>query len=239
MSYLSADDAEVLSENASLKEINLLAQDEKTVKISYNVEEYKAIFDKMSEMILPLEFSETQAEKFLRIYDLLCTEFTIDDNYDKATGNLDDLYYELESKLCLSSNFAIILNNFLLFSGIEARLENGTLKKSREKRFWNQVKIDNNWYNVDIVEDYKKLKGKKGFSRVPKYCLISDKRFLNTHLPLSGNHKYCIYDFDKKVLKIFFRTGKYDNRYFKSIFRVLFSKFKKSKVKLLPEGETK
>ncbi len=239
LSYLSEDDAKDIEKIVKLKEINILSQDEKEILCSYTAEEYISIFEKISEIAEVGKDSLSETEKFLRIYDSLITEFRIDDNYDRATGSLDDINYELESKLCLSDNFAVILNNVLLYSKIEARVEKGTLKKTKARHIWNQVKVDNIWYDTDIVEDYKKIKGKKGLARKPRYCLVSDKKFLETHLPLSKNHKYCIYDFDKKVLKIFFRTGKYDNKYFKSLFRIFFSKFKKNKVKMLPEGESK
>ena len=237
ISFLSEEDVKSIREVVNLKEISLLSQDEKEIVCTYSPEEYISIFEKIIDITKVGENIVLEAERFLRIYDFLISNFKIDDNYDRALGSLEDINYELESMLCLSDNFAVILNNCLLYSGLEARLDNGTLKKEKTKHLWNQVKIDGNWYNIDIAEDYKKMKGKKGLARTPKYCLISDKKFFETHLPLSKDHKYCIYDFDKKVLKIFFRTGRYDNKYIKSLFRIFFSKFKKNKVKMLPEGK--
>lgn len=48
---------------------------------------------------------------------------------------------------------------------------------------WNTVKIDNNWYNIDItigLIEYKKIiKGK-----IPKYFLLSDKKFEKRYIRL-------------------------------------------------------
>ena len=55
---------------------------------------------------------------------------------------------------------------------------------------WNSVKIDNNWYNIDItigLTEYKKIiKGK-----IPKYFLLSDKKFEKRYIrPLEDRNNF-------------------------------------------------
>lgn len=81
---------------------------------------------------------------------------------------------------CVCVGYSEIIRNILACYGIEAKLIAGGA------HCWNQVKLDGDWYNVDLTFDQARiLKGKK-----PKYMLKSDKDF--------KGHSKMLLDFKKK-----------------------------------------
>ena len=85
----------------------------------------------------------------------------------------------------LCSGYSEILRNVLSEVGIDCIYISGKLKDQKGSHAWNQVYLDENWYNVDLTNDRDKivngieckhfLKGDQDFDRYKKYDVISPR----------------------------------------------------------------
>ena len=84
----------------------------------------------------------------------------------------------------------------------------------------------------------KNIKKKKA-----RYCLLKDEDFIQTHTPKSGESNYCGENFNSKLISVFFRTGLFREKLFKSYVELVVEKLKNTfytnkqeKVLALPSG---
>ena len=77
--------------------------------------------------------------------------------------------------------YAEILRNVLALKGIECRYVAGTEKDSNDAHAWNQVKIGEHWFNVDLTWDRDKIKEmtENGIEILPSQILHTDEEFIN------------------------------------------------------------
>lgn len=225
-SQLSKEDAQKLQKRLDINTIEMLSADEKNIEYSYQIEDYIKLGEEIEDYCNQISNELSEIERFLTIYKLLIKNISIDDNFEETTQDLNNLKNELGEKKCLSTDFSKILQNVLACMKIESQIISGNLIKLNKKHTWNQVKIDNIWYNVDIALDCSKIKNKKKINKGFKYCLLGDKNFYETHMPYDGKQNYAENDFDRKVLKVYFKTGILSDKLLKSYFNFLFSKIK-------------
>lgn len=87
----------------------------------------------------------------------------------------------LLQKECVCAGYAEIVRNTLACCGIEAIYVDGQTEKEGESgHAWNQVKLDGQWYNMDLTWARDDLVNGK----IPRHLLMSDKDFA------SGEHRY-------------------------------------------------
>lgn len=67
---------------------------------------------------------------------------------------------------------------------------------------WNQVKIDDQWYNVDLTWDRAYLFA-NNYNYIARFCLLKDKA-LWKHLPISGDYESCDFNYDVSVIEKLF-----------------------------------
>lgn len=241
VSQLSKEDALILQGRLNVKNIDMLAIDNVNIEATYSVEEYVDIKNEIEAYVSQIDDTLSETEKFLKIYKILSDNISIDDNFEEATLEINNLRNALKDKRCLSNDFAKILKNCLSSMNIESNIIHGIINKKSVEQNWNQVKLDGTWYNVDIASDYLLVRAKNILKRNAKYCLLSDKTFYETHTPISGNRKFAENNFDKKIIKVYFKTGNYSDKFFKSYFKNIASKIKLlstiNKRVALPEGK--
>ena len=122
------------------------------------------------------------------------------------------------TKKTVCTGFSYIFKMLLEYIGIESNICIGYFKIGREKEIphaWNQVKIDGNWYNIDIsygIEHYNEyIRIEEG--KIPKYFLLSDdeyyKKYIVSKIGMKNkNTKMKVYNCDNtydrsKLKKIF------------------------------------
>ncbi len=98
--------------------------------------------------------SMTEYEKFLKIYNYICTNSTYDESEDDATSLSYNAYNAWFKNSAKCQGFATLLYRMLLKSGIDNRLVTGSANDINQvDHVWNIVKIGNRYYNVDATWD--------------------------------------------------------------------------------------
>ena len=89
-------------------------------------------------------------------YDLVLEEDSLDYSRKKRAKSS---YFQsgILDKQTIDIGYAEILKNALKCIGIESKIIIGTYADSKDEHVWNQVKILDKWYNVDLGLDSKKI----------------------------------------------------------------------------------
>ena len=250
-SCLTIKEAKTLREDLKIKYINIIDFDgvlqyEKN-RYCYTIENYIKIRAELDKI---LETVNTEAEellKFLQIYKILGENIIYDellqsDLIDYSRKNEiqnSNLENGLLQKKCIDSGFAEILKNALACVNIDSKVIKGKFVGLDKESFWNQVKIEGKWYNVDLGSDSKKMNNAKNKKSKPVYCLISDKAFGKMHLPSVSNTEYCPDSIDRRIIKTFFKRDMDIKKYIEAIIEKIKKIFTYNKHKLLAEGKDK
>ena len=253
VSFLDTEQAELFKETLKIKYVNILDFDgvfhyDKN-KNCYLIDRYIKIRECIDELIERVSAHSLEIEKFLEIYKILAEHIAYDefveDNIENYNSTNETKASNLENGLiekhCVNPGFAEILKNCLACLNIESNIIVGNLLKTDEEISWNQVKIENNWYNVDIALDSKTLINKNMLKKKAPYCLVNDKEFSKTHKRRYGKVNYCVYTVNRKAVNVFFRTGMFSNKvtklYIYNVLNNLKRMFSINKRKALPKGE--
>lgn len=240
VAQLSQSDAKKIEENLNANTIDMLGADGKEVERSYKIQDYIFIRGEIEKYINQIPEEDSEIKKFLKLYELLSEEIFLDNYLDETTLELDNLKNNLLEKKCLSIDFAKILHNCLACMNIESTIVTGTLTKINEDHAWNQVKLCDYWFNVDIALDCRRVRSKGFMKKPPKYCLLGDKNFYETHTPSEGDINYAESDFNRKALKTYFKTGYLTDNLLKTYIDIFINKIKAltriNKQKALPES---
>lgn len=125
--------------------------------------------------------AESELETFKAVYKTLAKHMAYDaealteeKKYD-ARRQLDTRNLEggLLNNLCVCSGYADILRNTLLYKGVEAKFIKG-VRSNGVGHAWNQVKIGERWFNVDLTWDRNTV---VELDDVPIDVLKTDKEF--------------------------------------------------------------
>lgn len=155
----------------------------------YTKQDMKDILLKMEKIKKLIPDDATDLEKFMTIYKALGMKATYDFDGDSTQDSLPQNFSQVKARIeaeritrslkgvlidgkAVCEGFAWSLQKCLDYVGIEARCVAG--RTSRESNHeWNQVKIDEEWYNVDLTKDSINIKNKAPL----EYCLRSDEYF--------------------------------------------------------------
>lgn len=205
-----------------LKEIEFVNGDK------YEINTYIEIRENIDEIINQISKHVSESEQFLEVYRFFGNEFEIVENEK----------FDLKNKTCTSEQVAQILRECLKCMNIESNIISGDYYEEGNAHSWNQVKLQKKWYNVDLASDMKNIKKKKA-----RYCLLKDEDFIQTHTPKSGQSNYCGENFNSKLISVFFKTGLFREKLFKSYIELVMEKLKNTfytnkqeKVLALPSG---
>ena len=142
-------------------------------------------------------------DKVLMVYTYIFNNILCDYEYNKLSKKQKKMGFEslnylerkklrktqtlegIITKKTVCTGYSYIFKVLLNRLGIKSIINIGYYI-DREKEIphrWNTVKIDNNWYNIDItigLTEYKKIIKEK----IPKYFLLSDKKFEKRYIRL-------------------------------------------------------
>jgi len=150
-------------------------------KNKYTIQQIKDSKTKVGNYIEIAELKDTKTEKFVELYINLYNNLSID-YLGSSDGNICDIIYDRTSLEAVAEILKYILDRMNIENKVIAgKLPNGNV------HYWNQVKIDYVWYNVDLGLDI----SRKSDSTEMKYCLKSDVDFYEDHIALSQNIEIC------------------------------------------------
>lgn len=240
--------AKELKEKLKMQNINILDFDgtleyEKN-RFCYPIDTYIAIRKRVDEILENVDTEAEELKQFLDLYRVLGMNLMYDNileddvkeyarTNDAKSSNLENGL--LENK-CVDLGFAEILKNCLAVIGINSKIVRGTYAGIAKEHVWNQVKIMDNWYNVDLALDSKKMSNSNKIKSRPIYCLIGDKEFRKTHTPKSKS-EVCTETLNQKVIVNFFKGEPSIKVFVKSIVEKIKNVFNYNKQKALPVGK--
>ena len=163
---------------------------------AYDIATYRQCRIKIDELTEGINIEDNEYDKFANImkrlahhieyaYELLA----LSENYSTPTWEkrkyirtLRNLEDGLLNNACVCGGYAEIVRNVFPCIGIEARYVDGPSKiEEGIAHAWNQVKIEDKWYNVDLTWDRDRIVQEM----LPIYTLKSDEEF--------GHEEYNIY----------------------------------------------
>lgn len=145
--------------------------------MSHDYESLK-LEDKEKRDIIEQINQELEAKKGLNDFDkkhrgkVLLQKYRMNSEVSKKCRNMQG---GLLNNTCICAGYAEIVRNVFSCCGIDARYVWGynTIDRARCTHAWNQIKLDGQWYNMDLTLDRDRIvKGEK-----PRYLLQSDKDF--------------------------------------------------------------
>ena len=171
--------------------------------------------------------SDNEIQKFLKVYKELALKLDL----DGVSKNATDIK-------CSKLNVANLLARCLQCINIDSNILYGDELENGEPHYWNQVKIDGNWYNVDLAIDIPYIKKKK-----TEYCLVDDEDFYEFHKLKSGEKHYCKDEYNYKFVKTYIRSGVFKEQLLvsyietmKQKLKKIFASNKKGKILSLPDS---
>lgn len=130
---------------------------EKNVLISndfYTVSEYKSIIDKCLFLVKDIDIDDKDINRFIKVYKYVIENINYDnDVVIKSKIENQTLVGGLFNNKCVCEGYCKILQQLLSLVNIESVVVGAGGAKESGGHLWNQVKIDDIWYNVDATYD--------------------------------------------------------------------------------------
>lgn len=153
---------------------------EKQVVLSndiYLVSDYCNIENKIAELVESAGIcaDDDEATRFKKVYDVIVNAIKYaHDTLDSDLLENQTLYGGLFLNQCVCEGFAKTLQQAMAYIGIESIVVGGGSSKEEGGHIWNQVKINNIWYNCDAAVDSINIANGNKIS----CCLVSDEELL-------------------------------------------------------------
>jgi uncharacterized protein YraI len=145
---------------------------------------------KLSDSMKLYDLSEI--ELILKVHDYLINNTKYDTDYNKVSHTP---YGLLTNKTAVCDGYAETFMIFMLLNEIDCQTVTGY---ASEDHAWNQVCVDNKWYNIDITWDDPITKDSKTGKVVDTlrytYFMINDEVLGQTHTSTCGYEKKCTSD---------------------------------------------
>ncbi len=242
VSYISKEEAILFEDKLCIKYINLINPiddlDYKNSKSLYKIKDYIILREEIEKYVNRVQNIENEVEKFLKLYSILAEEIKLDNSIEEATSDISNIENALKEKKCMNNGYAEILQNCLACLNIESKIVKGKSQSIKDSYFWNKVKLNNKWYNVDLLLDRKCISNKSILKRKAKYCLLSDEIFYLTHKAESTSKPYSQESYDKKIINVYVKTGRFNDKLFTSYLKNITDKIiqmcKYNNIKALP-----
>lgn len=236
IAYFNIGDAKKFQDRLGVEFVSVL-ESPNPVKLTdcvqcYAIDDYIQMREEFEK--IQSEFIASRSNNFERFQELY-NYFRNNIKYSQKETDLKQVFVEKKASY---NYYALAINSCLKVLGFESKVIRGNLGEE-ENRLWNQVKINDDWYNFDVAYE---LKGnKKLLQNSLKSILLSDEEFYKTHTPyLYCKPKICNIEWQeaKKEIK---KEQKKENikkeSIWKRIYQKLVSIFKFNKDKALPAPE--
>lgn len=159
----------------------------------YSVDDHKEMYARIQNIIGQIDPNMPEASKAYKVYEFLASEieYAYDENgeIDIGTDNAQGLRGALINNRCVCAGYAKALQQVLKSIGIECKYLSG--ETLVEGHAWNQIKIDDKWYNVDLTYDSNNIRETGSIENF----LLSDDDF-SYHQPRSSDYEKCPESFD-------------------------------------------
>lgn len=149
-----------------------------------DVEKYEIQIEQVKNNILSMLNGKSDYEKIKIVHDYLVDTIEYDSTVSK--DNIYNIYGALVSKVCVCEGYAKAFQYLMNEIGIENTIVIGTGTNSNgktENHAWNYVKLNGNWYAVDVTWDDPILIGNGILPESSKY-----QYFLKGSKTMSQNH---------------------------------------------------
>lgn len=149
-----------------------------------DVDSYQIQIEKVRDYILSNLEGKTDYEKIKMVHDYLVDSIEYDSSLSK--DNIYNIYGALVSRECVCEGYAKAFQYLMNEVGIDNVIVIGTGTNSNNKtesHAWNYVKLNNNWYAVDVTWDDPILIGSGKLPEKSKY-----KYFLKGSITMNENH---------------------------------------------------
>lgn len=187
-----------LAENAGLNSVRVLYGVNRTDE--YSLEELKKLKEKIEELLSNISPSLPEIDRFIKVYQILGDKISYAFDNDGEASDRAEAHNLIgglleENHTCVCEGYAKILCQVLKGVSIDCRYVSGKALDLNSGHAWNQVKIDNRWYNCDLTWDAPKIH----IRRALDFCLQSDSEFI-FHSPKSMDVEKCSVSYDKNKL---------------------------------------
>lgn len=235
--YFNIEDARNFQERLNVKYVNVLESPE-NLKLNSNIQCY-TIEDYIE---IREEFDKIKSDKIsnhsneLDIFNELYNYFKNNIKFVKEETDLKDVFVNKKSSY---NYYALAFNSILNELGFDSKVIKGKIGEDDETYLWNQVKINEEWYNFDIAYELKAKSNKKILQYAFKSNLLNDDQFYKSHAPyLDCKPEICYAELQEMKKEI--KREQKENKigFWKKIFQKVVSVFKFNKEKALPEPES-
>lgn len=227
VSYMESNLAKDLQDRLELENIGILDYEKSKIK-TYSISDYIEIREKFDNIIAGLSKHSNEIELFEELYNYLKDNIKYNEENE---SNIKTFFIENFSGHNL---YAFIINDILRVLKIKSHIIYG-ISYNEPNRIWNQVKLEGDWYNVDLASDLEFNLNKKIWQSGSKGILQDDDEFSKNHIEQSGNPEACETKIDQRKKEIKNTVKKIGP--FKKFVNKLKSIFKFNKNNALPEPE--
>lgn len=157
MSVLSLEQINQLSNNIDIGNIYISSQmeiedDYNNVvdRYNYTLQDYIKLRCKIDEILLEIDKASSDVEKFFKIYKKLGETIVFDFDEDGEPNDRDEAHNLIGALLegkCVCEGYALALKQVSKCAGIDCKYI------MDEDHAWNQVKLNEQWYNCDLTCD--------------------------------------------------------------------------------------
>lgn len=190
IAFLNSEDAKRYKDKLGVKYVDILGDFEKEkVNQTYKITEYLQIYENINEILNNVSSHSSDFDKFNELYNYFKINFTNNDEIE----DLKDAIFERQASYNL---YAILMNSLLKILGFDSKVICGEVEGKKDL-LWNQVKIEDTWYNFDLAYDINLRTSRKLLQHMNRGNLLGDKLFYKNHIPLEGNPEMCISEIDK------------------------------------------
>ncbi len=196
ISYLSSECARKFRDKLDVRFVTILSNDENTKgnsqKCCYPVDEYIEMREKLEQIVEKVSNHTNDIEKFNDLYSYIKNNI----KYTEDKVNIKDV---LLNNKCSYNLYSAFINSVFSVMNIENKIIKG-ISNTVENATWNQIKLDGEWFNVDIANE---CIGKKNKKYSFKAKLLNDEQFYKTHVVQYGKPEKCniLLEQKKKELK--------------------------------------
>lgn len=182
-----------------------------TVGSTYDISTYVEVRRKLEELVHGIDFNLPDKDKLAQVYTRIGKNIVYDTmaaypntseekQYAKMQKtNCRNLKNGLLQGKCVCAGYADILRNALSLVGIESLYVSGIAK---EGHAWNKVKLDGEWYNVDVTWDSPHIRE----GQAPEYCLKSDDTIRKSEGKSNFEGPVCISDISQEEIINMFKS---------------------------------
>lgn len=199
--YLSKDDIylyEIMSKMYDIDSSKKLEL-EKLNKITndiYTIDDYKKILHKFDEILNQLNIQD-KIDGIYKIFNYIAKNVSYDNDGVKHTYiSNQNLIGPVFKGKAVCEGYSKFLQQMLSMINVESIVVQGGGRKEEGGHIWNQVLIDEKWYNIDVTAASYSIHHKEPV----KTCLVKDDSILyKSNSPISH---ICDEDYEKKTIKL-------------------------------------